>query len=118
MRTSIAIMLLVAGGWFLGRLTQPPIVEARDTRRADQAVRAAKVEAAHARADRAAVERRFVELWRRVDGALADYERATNVIERDAVRRRLDQLRWDMDTVAVRLHVERAPVRVTDSFRR
>lgn len=117
MKKAMTIGFALVGGMLLGRaLTDASpeakfAIEARD--RADKIASEATADAKWARTRLAVAERRFVELWRRIDGVLEDYAAATTVMGREHARHRLDALRWDLQADEARLAVARRPVRIT-----
>ena len=112
MHKSVAVGLALATGLMLGRISSTPIVQARDTGEATTALRQANREISALRVALAQSEHRLVAVWDRIDAALAHYARATSVMDRESARHRLERIRWDMDAVAARIDVERAPVRI------
>lgn len=112
MHKSVAVGLALATGLMIGRLSSTPIVQARDTGEERIAIRKAHREITQLRNALAINERRWVTMWDRIDAALAQYARATSIMDREAVRQHLDSLRWDMDAVAARIDVGRPPVRI------
>ncbi len=109
----------VMGGILLGRVQLSTNHTANDAielqARTERELFKARGEARAAAVRVVKLERQFVTVWHRLDGVLAGYAAADDVMEREAARRQLEQLRWDMDVVETRLVAAR-PVRISNRW--
>ncbi len=110
----------VMGGIVLGRVQLSTNHAANDAielqARTERELFKARTEARGNAARVVKLERQFVSMWQRIDGVLAYHAAADDVMEREAARHRLEQLRWDMDVVEARLVAARQ-VRISNSWR-
>jgi hypothetical protein len=101
MQKAFTVGVAVMAGILIGRIQ---IVEDHEANAAIEASERADKRALDARRDAIRsktildkTERKVVDLWRRLDPLLEDYAAATTVIDREAARHRMEQLRREMD---------------------
>lgn len=101
MQQAFTVGVAVMAGILIGRIQIVEDHEANEaivaSERASKRALDARREAIRTRTLLDHTERKVVDMWRRLDPLLDDYAGATTVIERDAARRRMQQLRWEMD---------------------
>ena len=100
---ALTIGISVMTGILIGRVQIVENHEANEaivaSERAAKRAAVAKREAQRTRVLLEKTERRVVDMWRRLEPMLEDYSRAETLIDRDAARRRIQSLRWEMDVV-------------------
>jgi len=100
---ALTIGISVMTGILIGRVQIVENHEANEaivaSERAAKRAAVAKREAQRTRVLLDKTERRVVDMWRRLEPMLEDYTRAETLIDRDAARRRIQSLRWEMDVV-------------------
>ena len=100
---ALTIGISVMTGILIGRVQIVENHEANEaivaSERAAKRAAVAKREAQRTRVLLDKTERRVVDMWRRLEPMLEDYTRADTLIDRDAARRRIQSLRWEMDVV-------------------
>ena len=100
---ALTIGISVMTGILIGRVQIVENHEANEaivaSERAAKRAAVAKREAQRTRVLLDKTERRVVDMWRRLEPMLEDYSRAETLIDRDAARRRIQSLRWEMDVV-------------------
>ena len=100
---ALTIGLSVMTGILIGRIQIIENHEANEaiatSERVEKRLVAAKREAVRARVLLDKMERQLVGMWRRLEPMLEDFTKADGLIARDAARRRIESLRWEMSTV-------------------
>jgi hypothetical protein len=100
---ALTIGISVMTGILIGRVQIVENHEANEaivaSERAAKRAAVAKREAQRTRVLLDKTERRVVDMWPRLEPMLEDYSRAETLIDRDAARRRIQSLRWEMDVV-------------------
>jgi len=100
---ALTIGISVMTGILIGRVQIVENHEANEaivaSERAEKRAAVAKRDALRTRVLLDRTERRVVDMWRRLEPMLEDYTRADTLIDRDAARRRIQSLRWEMDVV-------------------
>lgn len=100
---ALTISVSVLTGILIGRIQIIENHAANDaiatTERIEKRFATTKREAIRTRALLDKTERQVVSMWRRLEPMLEDFTRAESPIDRDAARRRIESLRWEMATV-------------------
>jgi hypothetical protein len=100
---ALTISLSVMAGILIGRIQ---IIENHDANEAiatskhlEKRLSAAKREVIRTRALLDKTERQLIGMWRRLEPMLEDFTKSDGLIDRDAARRRIESLRWEMSSV-------------------
>ncbi len=100
---ALTIGLSVLTGVLIGRIQIIENHEANEalasSERVEKRLVAAKREVVRTRALLDTTERQLVSMWRRLEPMLEDFTKADGLIDRDAARRRIESLRWEMSSV-------------------
>ena len=104
---ALTVGISVMAGILIGRIQ---IIEDHEANaavaiaeRASARAAAANRDAIRTRALLDRTERQVIAMWRRLDPMLADFTHADSPIDRDAARRRIEALRWQMESLDVTL---------------
>jgi hypothetical protein len=100
---ALAIGVSVLTGILIGRIQIIENHEAKEaiasSERMEQRLVAAKHDAERTRRLLDKTERQLLGMWRRLEPMLEDFAQADSLIDRDAARRRIQSLRWEMSTI-------------------
>lgn len=100
---ALTIGLSVMAGILIGRIQIIENHEANEaiaaSERVEKRYAAAKREAVRTRVLLDKTERQLVGMWRRLEPMLVDFTTADGAMDRDAARRRIESLRWEMSSV-------------------
>jgi len=100
---ALTIGISVLTGILIGRIQVIENHDANDaiasSERVEKRLVTVKREAIRTRALLDKTERQVVNMWRRLEPMLEDFTQADSLIDRDAARRRIQSLKWEMDTV-------------------
>lgn len=100
---ALTIGISVMAGILIGRVQVIENHEANEaiaaSARMTERFTAAKREAVRTRTLLDKTERQLVGMWRDLEPLLEDFTRAESLVDRDAARRRIDVLRWEMGAV-------------------
>ena len=100
---ALTVSVSVLTGILIGRIQIVENHEANDavvaSERMEKRFVVAKREAVRTRTLLDKTERQLVSMWRRLEPMLEDFSQADSLIDRDAARRRIQSLRWEMTTV-------------------
>jgi hypothetical protein len=100
---ALTITVSVMAGILIGRIQIIENHEANEaiaaSERLEKRFTAAKREVVRTRALLDKTERQLIGMWRRLEPMLEDFTRADGLIDRDAARRRIESLRWEMSSI-------------------
>ncbi len=100
---ALTIGISVLTGILIGRIQVIANHEANEaitaSTRAETRAAAAKREVTRTRVLLDKTERQMISMWRRLEPMLEDFAQADSIIDRDVARRRIQSLRWEMDTI-------------------
>ena len=100
---ALTIGISVLTGIVIGRIQVIENHEANDaiatTERVEKRLVEVKREAIRTRTLLDKTERQVVHMWRKLEPMLEDFTQAESLIDRDAARRRIQSLEWEMDAV-------------------
>ena len=101
---ALTVGISVLAGILIGRIQ---VVENHDANeaiaasdRAEKRAEVAKRDAIRTRLLLDKTERQMIGMWRRLEPLLEDFTRADGLIDRDSARRRIESLRWEMDSAS------------------
>jgi hypothetical protein len=108
---ALTVGLSVMTGILIGRVQIIENHEANDAIAANQRLEkrfvSAKREAVRTRALLDKTEVQLVAMWRKLEPMLEDFTQAETLFERDSARRRIQALRWEMQTLDVTITAAR-----------
>ena len=81
------------------QIVEPRANEASGERRAEKRLVSAKREAVRARILLDKTETQLVGMWRKLEPMLEDFTQAETIVDRDSARRRIQTLRWEMQSL-------------------
>ena len=100
---ALTISVSVMAGILIGRIQIIENHEANEAIEASQRLEkrfdAAKREVVRTRTLLDKTERQLIGMWRRLEPMLEDFTKADGLIDRDAARRRIESLRWEMSSI-------------------
>lgn len=100
---ALTIGISVLTGILIGRIQVIENHEANDaiatSERVEKRLVTTQREALRTRVLLDKTERQVVNMWRRLEPMLEDFTQAESVIDRDAARRRIQSLKWEMEAV-------------------
>lgn len=100
---ALTIGISVLTGILIGRIQVIENHEANDaiatSERVEKRLVEVKREALRTRTLLDKTERQVVSMWRRLEPMLEDFTKAESLIDRDAARRRIQSLKWEMEAV-------------------
>ena len=104
---ALTVGISVMAGILIGRIQIIENHEANNaivtSEKASARAAAAKRDAIRTRTLLDKTERQVIAMWRRLEPMLEDFTQADNPIDRDAARRSIQTLRWEMDTIDARI---------------
>jgi hypothetical protein len=111
MKQAFVVGISVMAGILIGRIQLVENHEANDAMRAadraDKRATTAQRDATRTRVLLDAAEKRVVSMWQRLEPMLVDFTSADSVVDRAQARQRIDQLRWEMQSVEAKITASR-----------
>jgi hypothetical protein len=107
MKQAFVVGISVMAGILIGRVQIVSNTDAdealRSADRADQRALTARRDAIRTHALLDATEKKLSAMWQRLEPMLADFTQAANIVDRDQARQRIQQLRWEMQSVDAKI---------------
>src|SRR5689334_16638305 len=100
---ALTVGLCVATGILIGRIQVVQNHDANEAiaaaKRADKRADEARLDAIRTRVLLDRNERKIVTMWRQLEPMLEDFTYASSPVDRDAARRKIQSLRWEMEAL-------------------